>query len=69
MFDEGDMKELLHLSIGEAINLGCDLTEYAKMKDSSNRPLYEGFTIVAENGTVTLNPLPNTLPIDGCNSD
>ena len=61
-------KQILHLSLGEAVNLGHDLSEYAKMKDSSNRPLYEGFMILCENGGATLNPVPNLLPIDGCNS-
>ena len=63
------VKNILHLNRGEAVNLAESLLEHAKVKDSSNRYLFDSFFIQIDKDNLTrLNPVVNTLEISDHNS-
>ena len=63
------VKNILHLNRGEAVNIAENLLEYAKLKDSSARYLFDSFFIQIDKDNLTrLNPVVNTMPISDHNS-
>jgi hypothetical protein len=63
------VKNILHLNRGEAVNLAENLLEYAKLKDSNVRYLFDSFFIQIDKDNLTrLNPVVNTMPISDHNS-
>ncbi len=63
------VQNILYLNRGQAVNLGENLLEYAKLQDSSVRFLFEGFWIqIDEDNLPRLKPVVNTTPISDHNS-
>lgn len=62
-------KKILLLNRGEAVNLANNLMEYAKVKDSSARFMFDHFWIqINSSNLAEIKPVTEALPISDHNS-